>query len=435
MSKTNNLISTVLLLLAAGAAAAADLPDEGSAMHMGVATCATSQCHGSAVPRDGSNVLQNEYVTWTQDDPHAQAHATLDSDLSRAIASRLGLPSATGADICLDCHADNVAPERRGDRFQLSDGVGCEGCHGGAENWLASHYDTTSTSHADNLANGLYPTGEATSRAELCLGCHLGTRDKFATHRIMAAGHPRLAFELDTFTELWRTAGRQPHFRVDDDYAARKVAPDHMTLWIAGLFAEAGQRLALIKADASGESVFPELGLYDCHACHRSMKTVTWRPLPRHGNAGPGVPFLNDGAFVMILALANAFDHERATALQSALGELHAASGKDAASLRVAAQTLDDNLAILQSRITPTVMRGQERQMLHEILQFAAEGHFLDYASAEQAFMAVQMLVIELGDAGLEAQLDTLASALLDDEKFRPEQFAELLHAMGNGAR
>lgn len=73
--------------------------------------------------------------------------------------------------------------------------------------------------------------------------------------------------------------------------------------------------------------------------------------------------------------------------------------------------------------------------MLHEILQFAAEGHFLDYASAEQAFMAVQMLVIELGDAGLEAQLDTLASALLDDEKFRPEQFAELLHAMGNGAR
>ena len=36
------------------------------------------------------------------------------------------------------------------------------------------------------------------------------------------------------------------------------------------------------------------------------MKAVRWRALPRHGGAGPGVPFLNDGAFVMALAIARA---------------------------------------------------------------------------------------------------------------------------------
>jgi len=32
------------------------------------------------------------------------------------------------------------------------------------------------------------------------------------------------------------------------------------------------------------------------------------------------------------------------------------------------------------------------------VLETGAEGNYLDYVSAEQAFMAVQMLVIEIGD-------------------------------------
>ena len=125
-------LAVVAVLLVGGARA--ELPQDDAYVHMGVATCAASQCHGSAIPRDGSSVLQNEYVTWTQDDPHAGAYDTLTSDQSRRIAARLGLESATGAKICLDCHADNVPPARRGERFHLSDGVGCEACHGGSEN-------------------------------------------------------------------------------------------------------------------------------------------------------------------------------------------------------------------------------------------------------------------------------------------------------------
>jgi hypothetical protein len=41
--------------------------------------------------------------------------------------------------------------------------------------------------------------------------------------------------------------------------------------------------------------------------------------------------------------------------------------------------------------------------------------------------MAVQMLVIELGDSELEAELDALANSLNNDERYRPSEFRNLL--------
>lgn len=432
MSKMNRLArwgGLLPLFLVATSALAATLPEDSAEKHLGVATCASSQCHGSAIPRDGTGVLQNEYVTWTQSDPHSKAYETLSSEQSRLIAARLGIGRAREADVCLDCHADNVPTERRGEKFQVSDGVGCEACHGGAENWLSTHYNAPAVTHSANLQTGLYPNEDADDRADLCLSCHLGTRDKFATHRIMAAGHPRLAFELDTFTELWRTAGRQPHYRVDADYRERKDIDGHVYTWAAGLLAEARRRLDLIQSpyfDAPG--MFPELAFYDCHACHRSMKTVQWRSLPRHGGAGPGVPFINDGTFVMALALARAIDPGEAGGLMEALQRMHRASSSSVGNIRAVATDLDAILARMESRLTPAKLRSREQDILEEVLATGAEGNYLDYVSAEQAFMAAQMLVIELDDAGLETELDTLADSLNNDERYRPAEFRRLLN-------
>ncbi len=409
-------------------AKSAELPQKAANKHMGVATCATSQCHGSAVPREGSNVMQNEYVTWTQDDPHSRAYEVLNNDQSKAIAARLGLRAAHTAKICLDCHADNVSSKRRGKKFQLSDGIGCEACHGGAENWLSTHHNAPTVGHADNVAAGMYPTEKVNDRANLCLSCHLGNNDKFATHRIMAAGHPRLSFELDTFTELWRTAGRRPHYRVDADYGERKEAASHSYTWAAGLLEEGRQRLALIiDGKILGDGMFPELALYDCHACHRSMKSVQWRRLPRHGNAGPGKPFINDGTFVMILALTRSASSSDSKPLASALTALHVAGDDTVASIQAAARRLDSIFARLQANLTDRTVQSRERQILEEILTAGANGEFLDYVGAEQAFMAVQMLAFELKDTSLQADLDALAEALDNDERYRPSQFARLL--------
>ncbi len=49
------------------------------------------------------------------------------------------------------------------------------------------------------------------------------------------------------------------------------------------------------------------------------------------------------------------------------------------------------------------------------MLTARADGEFLDYVSAEQAFMAVQMRAFELNDSSLQAEIDTLAEALDND--------------------
>lgn len=62
-----------------------------------------------------------------------------------------------------------------------------------------------------------------------------------------------------------------------------------------------------------------------------------------------------------------------------------------------------------------------------------AAAEFIDYASAEQAFMAVQMLAFELQDEALQDELENLALALENDERYRPGRFSRLLRMLATG--
>jgi hypothetical protein len=174
-------------------AAPVKLPYQLPNKHLGVATCSSSVCHGNVKSTSNYDVQLNEYVTWAHNDAHAKAYSVLQNERSRAIAAKLGLPAAHTAKICLDCHADNVPEAMRGREFNLTDGIGCETCHGGAERWLESH-TSKQTTYEDNLKRGMFPTANIGPRATLCVSCHVGNSDKFASHRIMGAGHPRLSF-------------------------------------------------------------------------------------------------------------------------------------------------------------------------------------------------------------------------------------------------
>ena len=55
------LVSALLACLAK----AETLPQYSEDAHMGVATCASSVCHGSVRPRSSTSVSQNEYVVWS----------------------------------------------------------------------------------------------------------------------------------------------------------------------------------------------------------------------------------------------------------------------------------------------------------------------------------------------------------------------------------
>ena len=412
------------------------LPYQAPNKHLGVASCSSSVCHGNVKSTGSYNVQLNEYVTWSHDDSHSKAYNVLKNERSRAIAAKLGLPNAYDAKICLDCHADYVPEAVRGKEFNLADGVGCESCHGGAEKWIESHTMKT-TSYTDNLKNGMYPTATLGSRAPLCLSCHVGNSDKFATHRIMGAGHPRLSFELDTFQAL------QPsHHQIDKDYAARKPVYSRTAVWAYGQLEAARMQVQLIQQYfAKDGATFPELALFSCHSCHESsMRQLDWaRGLTTMGTQPGAVP-LNDGHLRMAIVIARQMSTPAARDLVAFAQSLQEASATSRERVVQLSGRLEETLRQIQSQASERQWSNAERTaLLTAILDLGSRREYRDYISAEQAVMATELLMLDLDTAGRNrSRLDALFKLVEDDEAYRPEQFVtavdQLRGALGMNA-
>ena len=403
--------------LAAGAVQAAD-------RYMGVASCAGSSCHGAA-NMAGAAVRQDEYLTWQRKDRHARAYATLRSDRSRRIAVNLGIADATAAPACLVCHADEVPVAQRGGRFQLSDGVGCETCHGASERWVSPH-TRGYAGHKERLADGLYPTWEPAARAELCLSCHQGDAKRPMTHAIMGAGHPPLLFELDTFGAL------QPaHYDVDADYAKRKGRPANARIWAVGQVVAARGLIAGIAATA-GEGLFPELVWFSCNACHHPMQP-RWEADPS-SSLPPGRVRLADTALYQVASWLDVVKPELAARWHAELRALHQSSLGTAQALRARAHSAQ---ALLESEVLPLARqhetsRAQLRQLALQLIDGAAGPRATDFAVAEQAAMATAVLVTAL-DAGAQppkavsAAIGAVYEAVADRERYEPWKMRQAL--------
>ena len=168
---------------------------------MGVASCANSVCHGAVIPHINSNIAHTEYTVWTRKDPHARVYRDLFRKDFIAITRKLGLKEPHLEPTCLACHASNIEPQFQGANSRWTMASAAKPATVAPKNIIARHTDKDAT-RAKNIANGLFPTDNIIERTRLCLSCHYGTSDHFVTHKIMGAGHPRISFELDTFTEL-----------------------------------------------------------------------------------------------------------------------------------------------------------------------------------------------------------------------------------------
>ena len=432
----------LLLLLVLGSApflARASAVDEIAAhQHLGVATCSNSVCHGASQVFKDSNVWQNEFARWQEYDPHAtQAYQALQSAEGQSIARKLGLGDATQAKVCLDCHADNVPAEQRGERFQITDGVGCEACHGGAELWISSHADK-GVAHADNLAKGLFPTEDPVKRAELCLSCHMGTPDRMITHRIMGAGHPRLAFELDTFTWI------NPHYEVDDDYIARKGEFNGVRDWGVGQGVAAATALdTLLSPEHGWNGIFPELVLFDCHACHRRMDGGKWAP--RQGTGlGPGVVRLNDANLVMFRHVLSAVDKGAAARVLDETKSLHRATTQSRDATAAAARRLRDDVRALLPRVAAHGFGSDSLgPILDSLIADGERGEFRDFSAAEQAAMAASSVIVAFETAkaldeaqatALKAKVDAVYAKVEDENRYDMAAFVASLRELRRAA-
>lgn len=425
-----------LVLLAAfaiGTASANAQEASAEPIHLGVQTCASSTCHGAVQPWQNSSVLQNEFVTWQQHDAHAKAYKTLLSEKSKLIAANLGLEDAHTSPTCLQCHADNVPRPQRAKFFRIEDGVGCETCHGGAENWLGLHVAGTG-SHADNIANGMYPTDDPDAVADLCLGCHSGMGERRMSHRILGAGHPRLRFELDTFM-----INQPAHYRIDDDYRVRKTVSSGARRWAVGQLENAEAMLTdMLDPSRSSMGIFPEFSFFDCHACHHPMKAVE-RKTGAHAT-GPGVPRLNDASLIMVAILASVVDADTAQVVERATRDMHRASIEGISAVNEAVDRLRDAVAKLRARVEQTKFTPRVASRLFKALVGSgAEGRYVDYLEAEQATMAAAAFLAEMERAseiagerlnGAKSGLERLYAATENENTYRPETFAKAMASL-----
>ncbi|HEY3657292.1 MAG TPA: multiheme c-type cytochrome [Steroidobacteraceae bacterium] len=426
-SSAARLLAPPALCWAIAAAAATPLPYQSADRHLGVASCASSVCHGAVQPPNKPGALMNEFVTWSHQDSHAKAYQALMNPQGRGIAAKLGLASPETAKVCLDCHTDNVPPAQRAQKFTLADGVGCEACHGGAERWISSHTSPQSNYRAD-IDQGMFPTADLNDRARLCLSCHYGSADKFATHRIMAAGHPRLSFELDTFLAL-----EPAHYRIDDAYRRRKPAYTKTQVWCRGqLLATQAQLTTLQGPMMNFERTFPELALFNCTSCHdSSMHRLEWRSRQLTAGTDPGTVTINDANLRMSWVIARTLSgHDGDTVLGLAQALQKAAAG-DRRQIAGASAQLHAALANVLSRVDGEGGAPRARALLDNVIQAGIDGEYRDYLGAEQAVMAIDVLLIDANLAGKHtARRDELYRLLQSDETYRSAAFIAALRAL-----
>lgn len=406
----------------------------------GVASCAGTTCHGRA-EGDGKVVRQDELLHWqdasSQGGAHSRAYAALASARGQRIAAALGLGAATSAPACLGCHSTNAPAGQRGSRYVASDGVGCESCHGPASGWIESHKAVGAT-HASNVANGLRALERPSVRAQVCLDCHFGGEapGHFVTHRMMAAGHPRVSFEIDLYSAL------QQHHDEDADYAQRKGRTDHVRLWAVGQ-AEAVRRMVSLytRPNLASQGVYPEFYFFDCHSCHRQIDDNPARQRQFEPNPARPIPFgtppFNDENMITLSAVARVLAPAQASGFDAAARAFHAAMGQDRAQVLAAAARLESAAAGLertldQGRYAPDTAFAVIRAVGAE----ATGQRFTDYEGSIQAVMAVDTLLNALvhdgritvgAAAGIRANVNRAYAAVKTPNGFSPAAFRAAL--------
>ena len=433
-------VAAVAALIAASPAAAQNQRPPGDGVHLGVASCLGSNCHGAVSRPPGARIAQDEFLIWKSKDKHAKAYLALTNDVGKQIAANLGLKNGAENDpMCLSCHTDYVAANRRGPRYKLADGVGCEGCHGGASGWLGVHI--SGVDHAANVAAGLYPTDDAAARAERCLSCHIGdgtTVDdakRAISHTIMGAGHPPMPFELDTYTAI-----EPAHFVVDEGYVARgKKAPNDIQVWIIGQAMDLDKRMAEVLDPANApKGANPELVLFDCQACHHAMNRLQWRPRATTG-LGPGKLRLYDASAVMTAIAASRAAPQAVGPLMAHLKALHQATAEGggdywAAVQRQAGLLRQDAKTIATAAASHDFDRADAKALADAII--AQGGEDLDYSAARQETMALSSIVAAMRALGfadegqakaLHDALDPVFDAVKDDQTYAPDTFLQAL--------
>lgn len=400
-------------------------------VHQGVVTCAGGTCHGMTKAFKDIPIRQDEYLTWLQKDAHARAYSTLLNERSRRIGRNLGITPEKDAG-CLSCHADHPPVVERGERFQISDGVGCESCHGGSQRWLSEHARPGITLE-EKIQLGMTPLWKPAVRAATCLQCHQGDAAHPITHAMMAAGHPPLLFELDTFSTL-----QPPHEERDEDYVRRKGAQDPARNWAVGQAVAGRSFLNGLQGKRLNQGLFPELMHFDCNACHHSLDAQRWTP-GRSASLPPGAVPLADSHLYWLGVWMEIVSPDLHTRWQPLWRAVQVAQNQSAERLSSEAAAAARFIAreVIPAAEAKTLSKHQIQQLLKALSRTPTSPRARDFAAAEQAAMAAMVMTGGLEYRGvavskpLQQAIDRVYAAVRSRDQFRPAEYHAALTELG----
>ena len=434
--------SRVFLLPAAAILLAALLPSisfaqsgggaqSGAGKYTGPGSCASTACHGAITPQNVNEVLQNEYSIWIVKDKHAQSYKALTGMVGERMAGILGLGKAENAPRCLACHALNPAAELRSRTFDVTEGVSCESCHGPASGWLGPHTERNWT-HAQSVAAGMVDTRDVAKRTEKCLSCHLGSEEKYVDHEMIAAGHPDLFFELDSFSAVmprhWKEGGEPGAASADPWYDVREL-----TTGQAVQLRESMNRLA----GRTHGKYWPEYSEMQCYACHHSLTPPeqSWRQARGYPNRRAGDPPWNASRYAVFRDVAHQLDGSDASQLDDQIAQLAKLMSqlnpdRDAVATTAAnsARTADALAAKVQgAAYDPAATLRLLKTISGDADEISGEGE----QSAAQAAMAIQSLFVAYdrdvkfqNSAEIRAAIAGLFQQLETPSAYDPAKFA-----------
>jgi hypothetical protein len=425
----------------APAARAANLPAETS-KYTGPGSCSSTSCHGSVQPRADSRIFQNEYSIWVVKDKHAKAYAALTGAAGERIGRNLGLGKPEQAAKCLACHALDVPADARAKTFDLSEGVSCESCHGPASAWLGPHTTRTWT-HEQSVAAGMHDTRNLVRRTEKCLSCHLGAQQQYVDHEMIAAGHPDLYFELDSFSSVMPRHWKTPR------ESAPGVAAENAA-WAGVRECGTGQAVQLrasmdrIAWRARGKN-WPEFSELECFACHHALTAPeqSWRQERGYPGRRPGDPPWNASRYAVFRELAHQLDDGAAARLDEQVAQV----------AKLLSQLNPDREAVTAGASSASALAGQlvakiETQpydaamalrLLQRITYDADEISNEGERAAEQAPMAIDSLFIAYSSkqssasaADIRAAINGLFQQLENPSAYDPSDFARQMSKLNS---
>src|ERR1700691_202102 len=402
---------------------------DGAGKYTGPGSCASTSCHGSITPRTENDVLQNEYSTWIVKDKHAQSYKALTGNIGERMAGILGLGKAETAPRCLACHALNPLPAERSRTFDVSEGVSCESCHGPASGWLGPHTERDST-HQKSVELGMFDVRSVTKRTEKCLSCHLGGEDKFVDHQMIAAGHPDLFFELDSFSAVMPRHWKEPAEAGPSDpwYEVRELT--------TGEAVQLRESMLRLVSRSRGK-IWPGYSEMQCYACHHSLTTPeqSWRQARGYPDRRPGDPPWNASRYAVFRDVVHELDDQDAGQLDTQISQLTKLMSqlnpdRDAVSSAAtnSAQLAD---ALVMKIRAAAYDRESTLRLLQKISSDADDISGQGEQSAAQAAMAIQSLFVACdrdsklqNSAELRTAIGALFQQLENPSAYAPARFA-----------